>query len=114
MGDIADRHEVNPDPNNGACCVTNLAEPGVTFRGLEPSNWHWNQLFLGQTALVEGVAEFYSLTPSEVRVRLSDDEKSMRGQIKHQKAEIAKLQAKLQFWADFKIKAADAGLVIDL
>ena len=114
MGDLADYHSVNPDPNNGACCVTNLAEPGVTFRGLEPSNWHYNQLFLGTTALHEAIAEFHGISVDEVKTRLSDDEKTSRGQIKKLKAENAKLAADLEVWLGFKARAEDAGLVVNL
>ena len=112
--DLCDRHEYNPDPNYSDCNITGLTGPGVTFRGLSPAEMFYNQLFVGEVALHEAIAEFHGLDVNEVHWRLAEDEKSKSGQIKKLKADNATLTNKLAVWLDFKRRAEDAGLVVNL
>lgn len=114
MGDIADRQQHNPDPNNAGCVLTGLEEPGVSFRGQSPVDMFQHVLFIGETAMHEGIAELYGFSVDEVKSRLKEDEKSKSGQIKKLKAENAKLAAELAVWLGFKARAEDAGLVVNL
>lgn len=114
MSDIADRHEHNPDPNNAGCCLTGMEEPGVSFRGQSPADMFQHILFIGETALHEAVAAFYGITVDEAHKRLNEDARSNAAKLKAAQKEIAQKDKDLAKWVEFKSKAAEAGLLIDL
>ena len=94
--------------------MTGMEEPGVSFRGHSPIEMFQNVLFIGETALNEGIAAFYGLTVDDVKERLTEDGTKTRKELTAAKKRIKELEVIAGKWDEFKKVAADVGLVIDL